>query len=740
MLWRVYWLLLLNLAVNISAETVYSYASQYGSKPGNFTEAESTPVTSEPVPQEVSCSGVKGQGSCFGMVSRGASYDPSFKAAISSGGASQDSRNDAYGSVFASYLNSSPSVSGSKNMQPVDFNKNAEYEPSTPRVVSYGSVYRLLKPLGAYSSTRSALSTKYKPPISRSVTSSKTAPVGQNGYQTGYSQDNYATTHQGDAYNSMAATYYSRNKPSLKGMVISSGPIITFIMPNQSNEQLVQTIDKAQHKHEPGAPIKPSVAVDQPTAEPSKPFEHSQGLNYQRFSSQLKIPSHSKCHPHQSVIKPVTAPKPYLASPLTPESRATEPSFIQVGNADRPADTNNKSSIFFKAAQSTYMQQTTKPVKSSQQLADFSQDVYDSTSTTVSLPDSVYRFTRPKNVYGTSESIRTSAYEPSSSAKTAQSNYMQQLYQAGPSFSKVDYSSPSSAVTTGDSRHGFAQSGNGYGSADNAYTLHSLTTASSSNLLPNPYIIARHDGRSYPMIKPLQPNYKYFPTRYTQMGSVKDFDQLKTNLIPQMSDQAVKSEGFQTWQHYGSLMVSDSAQNSDFPQKNPQRTVSKPLDSIHSHPYKPKNLFNYLSSLPLPDEQSISRTYNQLQTGQSKSANLTTSIQKNYTAKQIWGYYSPASLLLSQGRAGVAMPRSVSDPASGYVVDQTGHPSGVLVKPSQQIFRSLTSSPSSPESQPVSPRSWYGPSHPDSGFALRDSRPLLQSGKDSFSPTQNEHD
>ncbi|XP_027023466.1 uncharacterized protein LOC113656397 [Tachysurus fulvidraco] len=730
MLLRVYWLLLLNLAVNISSETVYSYASQYGSKPGNFTEAESTPATSEPLPQEVSCSGIKGQGSCFGMVSRGSSYDPSFKAASSSGEASQDSRNDAYGSLFAS----NPSVSGSKNMQPVDFNKNAEYEPSTPRVVSYGSVYRLLKPLGAFSSTRTALSTKYEPPISRSVTSSKTAPVGQNGYQTGYSQVDYATTQQGDAYNSMAATYYSRNKPSLKGMVISSGPIITFIMPNQSNEQLVQTIDNAQHKHEPGAPIEPLVAVDQPTAEPSKPFEHSQGLNYQRFSSQLQIPSNSKCHPHQSVKKPVTAPKPYMASPLTPESRAMEPSFTQLGNADRPAETSNKSFIFFKAGQSTYMQQTTKPVKSSQQLADFFQDVYDSTSTTVSLPDSVYRLTRPKNVSGTSESIPTSGYESSSSAKTAQSNYMQQLYQAGPSFSKVDYSSPSSAVTTGDSRHGFAQSGNGYGSADNAYTLNALTAASSSNLPPNPYIIARHGGSSYPMIKPLQPNYKYFPTRYTHMVSVKDF--IQKNQIPQMSVQAVKSEGFQTWQHYGSVMVSDSVQNSDLPQKNPQKTVSKPLDSIHAHPYKPKNLYDYLSSLPLPDEQSISGTYNQLQTGQSKSANLTTSIQTNYMAKQIWGYYSPASLLLSQGRAGIAMPRSVSDPASGHVVDHTGHQSGVLVKPSQQIFRSLTS-PSSPESQPVYPSSWYGPSHPDSGFALRDPRPLLQSGKDSFSPTQN---
>ncbi|KAB5537178.1 hypothetical protein PHYPO_G00115890 [Pangasianodon hypophthalmus] len=65
---RVYWLLLLNLAVNISAETVYSSGSQYGREIGNLAEAERTPATSESLPQEVSCSGVKGQGPCSEML------------------------------------------------------------------------------------------------------------------------------------------------------------------------------------------------------------------------------------------------------------------------------------------------------------------------------------------------------------------------------------------------------------------------------------------------------------------------------------------------------------------------------------------------------------------------------------------------------------------------------------------------------------------------------------------------
>ncbi|MCJ8744579.1 hypothetical protein PDJAM_G00120320 [Pangasius djambal] len=56
---RVYWLLLLNVAVNISAETVYSSGSQYGSEIGNLAEAKRTPATSERL--QVSCSGVKGQ-------------------------------------------------------------------------------------------------------------------------------------------------------------------------------------------------------------------------------------------------------------------------------------------------------------------------------------------------------------------------------------------------------------------------------------------------------------------------------------------------------------------------------------------------------------------------------------------------------------------------------------------------------------------------------------------------------
>lgn len=649
------------------------------------------------------------------MVSRGGSNDPSFQAAsydaTSSGGASQEAKQNAYGlPVFASSLNANPSVSVTnlvQNMQPNVSNKNAEYDPSIPRVVSYGSVYRLLKPRGAYSSIRTTPSASYNPPLSSSVTSSKFAPTSQNGYQAGYSQINYAATQQGDAYNSMAATYYYlRNKPSLRGMVISSGPMITFIMPNQSNDQLVQTPNKSQHRYEHDATIKPLV-TDQPTAETSKPFKYSQGMNDQRSTSSFQMLK-NRCQFQQSVKKSIAAPKSHLASKSTstPESGTTEPRFTQLGNAYSSADTT---SSVFKAAQSTYIQQTPKPVKSSQQQADISQDVYDSSSTTVPLSDSVYRFVRPEYVYGTSESTGSSVYMPSSSAKMVQTNYMQHFYQSGPSFSKTGYSSPSSVVASGDSRQGFAESGNAYGSADNAYTLNSQTSPSSSKSL-NPYFIARQGGRSYPMFKPLQSNYKSFLTRYTHTVSTKDSDKLN-QMSNKMSDvKAVNSEGFQTQQHYSSVLVSDPVQNNDHPQKNPQEHVSKPLESINSHPYKPKNLFDYLSSLPLPAEQSISETDNQLQPGQSDSANLATSIQTNSTSKQIWGYYSPAPLFVSQGSAGLSMASSVSDPVSGgYGVDQTSHWSRVLVKPSQQIFRPLSLSPrlNSPESQPVSPGSWY---------------------------------
>lgn len=667
------------------------------------------------------------------MVSRGGSNDPSFQAAsydaTSSGGVSQESKQNAYGlPVFASSLNSNPSVSVSnlvQNMQPNVSNKNAEYDPSIPRVVSYGSVYRLLKPHGAYSSIRTTPSASYNSPLSSSVTSSKFAPTAQNGSQAGYPQINYAATQQGDAYNSMAATYYLRNKPSLRGMVISSGPMITFIMPNQSNDQLIQTTNKSQHGYEPNATIKPLV-TDQPTAETSKPFKYSQGMNDQRSTSRFQMLK-NRCQLQQSVKKSIAAPKPHLPSKnaSTPESRTTEPRFTQLGNAYSSADTT---SSVFKAAQSTYIQQTPKPVKSSQQQADISQDVYDSSSTTVPLSDSVYRFIRPEYVYGTSESTGSSVYMPSSSAKMVQTNYMQHFYQAGPSFSKTGYGSPSSAVASGDSRQGFAESGNVYGSSDNAYTLNSQTTLSSSKSL-NPYFIARQGGISYPMFKPLQSSYKSFLTRYTHTVSAKDSDQLN-QMSNQMSDvKAVTSEGFQTQQHYSSVLVSDPVQNNDHPQKHPQEPVSQSLESINSRLYKPKNLFDYLSSLPIPAEQSISETDNQLQPGQSDSANLATSIQTNSTSNQIWGYYSPAPLIVSQGSAGLSMPNSVSDPVSGrYGVDQTSHQSGVLVKPSQQIFRPLSSSSprlNIPESQPVFPGSWYGPLQPDSGIVLRGPRTVL---------------
>ncbi|XP_026788368.2 uncharacterized protein LOC113537884 [Pangasianodon hypophthalmus] len=777
---RVYWLLLLNLAVNISAETVYSSGSQYGREIGNLAEAERTPATSESLPQEVSCSGVKGQGPCSEMVSTGGSNDPSFQAASYngtfsfSGVASQGSRHDiiqlgdAYSSpVFASSLNSSPSVRGSnlvQNLQPVVSNNNAEYDPSTPHIASYGSVYRLLKPHGAYSSSRTVPSASYKLPISSSVTTmSKSIPNGQNGYKPGFSQISYDATQQGDANNSVAATYYSRNKPSLSSMVISSGPMIKFIMPNESNYQLVQTINKAQSSNEPDTSIKPLVTVDLPTTETSKPFEHSQGMIYQRPTSQPQVPNESRCQCPQTVKKPIASPKPHLASknPSTLQSKTTETRFTHLGNAYSSVDTTHKSSSVFKPAQTTYMQQI------AQQLAGFSQDdVHDSSSTVEPLSGSVY--TRPGYVYGTFVNTGASMYMPSSSAKTVQSNYMQHFYEAGLYFTKVVYGSSSSAVASGDSKDGFTLSGNANSSADNTYTSNSQPTASGSNLSQNPYFIARQGQSSYSMFKPQQPNYKSFPTRYMQIpsksfntsfsqkDSVQDSEQLNQmrNQLPDI--QAVTSEGFQTWHH--SVLVSAPLQDSD-QSKHPRKPDSQPLISIQSHPYKPKNLFEYLSSLPLPAGQSVSSNYNQLQTGQStgqpESANLTNynPIQTiNSTSKPIQGYHSPAPSLVSQGSVGLAMPRPVSDPLnSGYVVDQASNQSVVLVKPSQQFFRPFSSLLSSPESRPVSSESWYRPSQPDSEFALRSSRPVLnfqkvsftrplQSGKGSFSPTQKEYD
>ncbi|KAF4093908.1 hypothetical protein AMELA_G00006850 [Ameiurus melas] len=692
-----YLLLMVNLAVYISAEPVYSYGSRYGSKPGNLTEAESTTATSKRLLPDVSCSGVKGQGPCFEMVSTSGSNDSSFQAASydssSSGVASQGSRHgfmqlgDAYGSpVFASSLNSSPSVSGS----------NAEYDPRIPRIVSYGSVYRLLKPHGAYTSSRTVPLASYKPPIASSVTTSMSVPNGQNGYKVSHD-----ATQLGDAYQVVAATNYLRNKPSLSNMAISSGPMIKFIMPNQSNYQLVQTINKAQSSSESGAPSKPLVTVDQPTVETYPPFEHSQGMNNKRPTSQPPVPNGSG-HQSPQTLKPITAPKPQLISenPSTLQSRTTEPRFTQLGNAYSSMDTTYKPSGVFNPAQTSYMQQIAKPVQSSLQIADIFQDVVnDSSSNAIPLSGSVYMFTRPGYVHGTSVSTGTSMHMPSSSAKKVQSNYMKHFYQAGLSFPKVGYGSALSAVASGDSRNGFEQSGTVYGSADNAYNSNSQPTSSSSSSSQNPYFIAK---QAQSLLKPLQPNYKSFPTRYIQMPlkrynipvsqkvSVQDSEQLN-QMNPMLDDQAVTSEGFQTWHHYGSGFVSDPVQNSD-QVKRAQKPDSQPLVSIPSHPYKPKSLFDYLSSLPLLAEQSV----------------------------------SSAPLIVSQGSVGLAMPRSVSDPLSN-VVDQSSYQSGVLANPSQQFLRPLSSN-----SQSGSPESWYGPSQPDSGFALRGTKPVTNFQKVSF--------
>lgn len=596
-------------------------------------------MTSEPLPQEVSCNGGKGQNPCFEMASTGGSNDLLFQAAssgaTSSGLVSQGSMDDfmqlgdIHGvPVFASSLNSSPSVSGSnlvKNLQPVVTNKNAEYDSNTPRIVSYGPVYRLLKPHRAYISSGNMLSASDKPSVSSYVTS-KPLSNGQNSYKAGFSRIRYDATQPGDTYNPVPATYISRNKPSLSGMVISSGPIITFIRPNQSDYQLQQTINKTQGSHEPGAPIKSLVTVAEPTAESPVVFEDGQGMNYERPTSQPQVPNESRSQSPQMVNKPITAPKPLLASknPSIPQSRTTEPRFTQLGNAYSSTNKTYKPANV-KVAQATYVQQMSKPVQSSYQRADFSKGVlYNSSSAAVPLTGSVYRFPRPGYIHGTSGSTGTSVYMPSNSAESEQRNYIQQLYQAGLSFPKVGYGSPpsSSAVASSETMYGFTESGNAYGSGDDAaYTSNSQPTSSSSNLIQNPYFEVWQGQRSYSMVKPVQPNYKSFPRRYKQMpfksfntpfsqkDSVRDSEQLSQmwNWVSPVQD--ATSEGFQTWHHLGPVLVPDPVQNGDQAEH-----LQKP---VQAHPCKPKNLFDYLSRLPPPASQTVSSNYNQLQTGQS---------------------------------------------------------------------------------------------------------------------------
>lgn len=743
---RVPWLLLINLVVNINAKNgefitefvmsvnknliyiltwycgpVYSFGAWYGIERGTLFEAES-----EPLPQDISCRGA--QGPCLEKASTGGSNDPSFQAAsysaTSSGVGSQRSRRD-----FMQVGDTLP-LKLDQNWQPVQTSKNAEHDPSTPRIVKYGPVYRFLKPHSAHTS-RIMPSPSYKPPVSSVVTTSQFVP---NGYKDGFSQ--------GNVYNTVVATYASRNKPLLSNMVITSSPMITFIMPNQSDYQLAQTINKTQSSHEPGTPIEPLVTADKPAAETSKPFEHGQEIHYLRPPSQPQVPNESRFQSPHSVRKLIYAPKPQLARKNLPalQSKSTEPGITQLGNAYSSAD---KASNVFKAARTTYIQQTSKPVQGSRQLADFSKsDLYDSGSTAIPSSGSVYRFTRPGYIHGTSGS--SSMHVPSSSAKTEHSNFIQRFYKPGLSFPKVGYGSPSSAVASSETRYDFTQSGKVSSSACDACTLHSQPTSSTSNLFQIPYYLARQ-GRSS-MFQPLQPDYKSLPTRYmqvpskglnTQFSAIQD-SELLNDMRNQASDvQPATSEGFQTWHNYDSVLVSDHVQNDD------QGALLQ--KTIQSRPRKPKNLSDYLSRLPLPAEQSVANNYNQPYTGQSngqtESVNHNPIPTINSTSKAIQGFYNTVPLLGSQGNGGFATIRPVS---SGYVVDQTTNHLGVLVEPFQQSTRPSSSSLSS---QHVSSENWYGPSQADLVFALRGSRPVvnfqkvqfsrpLQSGSGSFSNTQ----
>lgn len=563
-------------------------------------------MTSELLPLDGPCSGVKDHGPCLEMASIGGSNDPSFKAAgfgaTSSGVASQRSRHD------TSTLISSSSVSGS--------NKNAEYDPSTPRIVKYGPVYRLLKPHGGHTSSRTVPSPSYKPnPISSTGTTSQSV---LNGYKAGLSQ--------GNAYNTVAATYVSRNKPLLSSMVITSSPMITFIMPNQSDYQRVQSINKTLSSFEPGTPIKPLVTADEPTAESTEPFELGQETNYLRAPTQHKVPNECRYKSPQNVRKLTYTPK----NPSTFQSKPTERRFKQLGNAYSSADKTYKTSNVFKAAHTTYNQQISKPMQSSQQVADSSQS--DSGSALVPLSGSVYRFPRPRYVHGTSRS--SSMYVPSINSKTEQSDFVQRFYKPGLTFPKVGYGSPSPAAASSETRYDFKKSGKESGSASGAYTLHSQPTSSSSNLFQMPYFLARQ-GRSS-MFQPLQANYKSFTTRYMHMPSksfntrfpaVQDSEPLNEMRNQVSGVQSTTSEGFQTRHDDDSVLASDPVQNDDDDDQGER--IHK---IIWSRPRKTKNLSDYLSRLPLPSEQSVANNYNRPHTGQSSGQ--TKYINHNLVYKQ----------------------------------------------------------------------------------------------------------
>ncbi|KAI5623005.1 hypothetical protein C0J50_17512 [Silurus asotus] len=677
---------------------VYRYHSQYGHEPGNSAEAESKPATSRYQLLKASCSGVNGQGPCFKMASTGDRNDPSFQATSFSGVASQGSRSSFLQMADASpdiapTLYSRPVISRSnlvQNMQSVVNDKNAEYDPSNPHIASYGSVYRLLKPHNAFSTSRTAPSVSYKPPSRSSIRT--TTGSEPNDYKAGVSKISYDGTQLKDAYNS--ASYISRNKPSLSSMVISSGPIIRFIMPNQSNDLLEQTTNETQSSFEPDGSNK-QVMFNQPT---SKPFGNTQIITYPRPTSQSQAPQYL---PPETIKMQIIAPNNHLAP--TPQLGTTEPNFRQQGNAYSSADTTFNPFTVFKPAQTTYMEQTSKQIQSSHQQADSPQDiVHDSISTSSPLSGPVYRFTRPDYVYGTS--IRTGAYVnmPFSRAKIMQSKKMQD-YQAGRSFPRVGFGSSSSVMASGDSTYGFAQ-------LENAYTSDSQPTAGNSNLIQNPYFKSMQGQSSYSMFKPYQPSSS-LPTWYMQMPS-KSFNAPISQRISVQNSHPV--------------LVSKTVPNGD-QRKYHQKPDLQTLLPFQSHLYTPKNLF-YLSSLPLPTKQSVSSNSNQLQPGKSESAHLANDNAfqtMKFSSKSMRVYNSSTPSLVSQG---LARLRSDSDRVrNGYVLDQ----SGVSVKPSQ-ISRPLSSSISSLKILPVSLGSWYGPSQPDQGFFLRGLRPVLNYQKVSF--------
>lgn len=373
---------------------VHSYGSQHGGEPGNLAETDSTPVmTSEPLPQEAIC-----DGPCFEMVSTNGSSDLTFQNSSRRSRHNLMPLRDVYSSPTpASSLNSSSLVVGSKLIQNVKLEVlNAKNDSSFTRVV-YGPIYRLRKLHGASGSRTAPASSK--PPVSSSVTS-KPVPTSQNGYKSRLSQISYDSTRLGKTYNAVTST--SRNAPSRSNMVISSGPIITFVKPNQT--EVVQTI-KTQSSYEPGA-SKP-LTFDQPTAQAS---ETSQGMGYQRPAHSFKS---AQATYMQQMARPVQSGQQLAGFSRDAVYNRSSTAVRLRGSGYRLIRPGYVSSTSISTGTSTHVpSSSTKPAQSDHMRHSYQAGLsspgvgYHSTSSAVVSVDSNYGFVQSGNVYGPADNAQ----------------------------------------------------------------------------------------------------------------------------------------------------------------------------------------------------------------------------------------------------------------------------------------------------------------------------------------------